>query len=276
MYLSLSIAPENLDVNVHPTKHEVFFLHQDAVIERIQAKLEEKLLNSNSSRTFYTQKLLPGAGVRLEMFESKEKAVAAKDMIRTDSNLQKMDKFLKKEGTGKRVEQKLNQEKEVVKAMEESDEEEVSVTSTSKKKVVELTSVQELRQEVANDCSPECRAIIAGHSFVGCVDRKLALVQHSTRLYLVNTTILTRHLFKQLLLRDFGALGALRLNPPPSVYELALLALDQEEAGWVESDGKKEDLAKQVTLTLASHAAMLGDYFSLEVVLRLLVGHPIL
>ena len=253
-------------MNVHPTKHEVFFLHQDAVIEKVQAKLEEKLLNSNSSRTFYTQKLLPGAGVRLEMFESKEKAVAAKDMIRTDSNLQKMDKFLKKQGTA-RVEEKGEKQKEEVEAMEEGDVEKASSkASTSTKTVVELTSVRDLRQEVANDCSPECRAIIAGHTFVGCVDRKQALVQHSTRLYLVNTTTLTRHFFKQLLLRDFGALGALRLNPPPSVYELALLALDQEEAGWQESDGSKEDLAKHVTLTLASHANMLSDYFSLEVV----------
>ena len=55
VYLSLSIAPENLDVNVHPTKHEVFFLHQDTVIEKLQQGLEERLLNSNQSRTFYTQ-----------------------------------------------------------------------------------------------------------------------------------------------------------------------------------------------------------------------------
>ena len=44
--------------------------------------------------TLYTQKLLPGAGVTLEMFENMEKALAAKDMVRTDSNMQKMDKFL--------------------------------------------------------------------------------------------------------------------------------------------------------------------------------------
>ena len=266
VYLSLSIAPENLDVNVHPTKHEVFFLHQDAIIERVQSNLEEKLLNSNSSRTFYTQKLLPGAGVRLEMFESnKEKVTAAKDMIRTDSNLQKMDKFLKKSGPEKKAEEQCR-EKEV-EAMEEDEEEleDTSMASTPKKKVVELTSVRDLRQEVATDCSPECRAIMSGHTFVGCVDRRLALVQHSTRLYLVNTTTLTRHLFKQLLLRDFGALGAIRLHPPPSVYDLALLALAQEEAGWQESDGSKEDLAKHVTTTLASHAPMLADYFSLQV-----------
>ena len=38
--------------------------------------------------TLYTQKLLPGAGVTLEM------ALAAKDMLRTDYNMQKMDKSL--------------------------------------------------------------------------------------------------------------------------------------------------------------------------------------
>ena len=35
--------------------------------------LEEKLLNSNASRTFYTQQLLPGAGAILEILEPKVK-----------------------------------------------------------------------------------------------------------------------------------------------------------------------------------------------------------
>jgi DNA mismatch repair ATPase MutL len=70
LHLPLPSGPQNVDVNFHPTKHEVFYLHQDSIIERVQQGMEETLLNSNASRTLYSQKLLSGAGVSLslEMF----------------------------------------------------------------------------------------------------------------------------------------------------------------------------------------------------------------
>ncbi len=34
-------------------------------------------------------------------------------------------------------------------------------------------------------------------------------------------------------------MGALKLNPPAPIRELALIALDLKEAGWTEADGKK-------------------------------------
>ena len=52
---SIEILPCNVDVNVHPTKHEVHFLHEDLIISAIQKCVEEKLLGCNESRTFYTQ-----------------------------------------------------------------------------------------------------------------------------------------------------------------------------------------------------------------------------
>ena len=51
-YLALDIAPQNLDVNVHPTKQLVHFLFEDEIIDMIKKSIDNALASTNCSRTF--------------------------------------------------------------------------------------------------------------------------------------------------------------------------------------------------------------------------------
>eukprot|EP00511_Aplanochytrium_stocchinoi_P001217 CAMPEP_0204831080 /NCGR_PEP_ID=MMETSP1346-20131115/9796_1 /ASSEMBLY_ACC=CAM_ASM_000771 /TAXON_ID=215587 /ORGANISM="Aplanochytrium stocchinoi, Strain GSBS06" /LENGTH=797 /DNA_ID=CAMNT_0051961809 /DNA_START=100 /DNA_END=2493 /DNA_ORIENTATION=+ len=58
VYLSLELPSRQVDVNVHPTKHEVHFLNEEHIVQIVQDRMREILVGANSSRVFYTQTTL--------------------------------------------------------------------------------------------------------------------------------------------------------------------------------------------------------------------------
>ncbi len=130
----------------------------------------------------------------------------------------------------------------------------------------------------------ELSEIIAKHTFVGVVDapRCLSLVQHGTRLYLLNHGALAAELFYQLGLRQFGNFSRIRLDPPPDLRTLVALAVDAE-AGVAENglnaedvvdvsdlalvpDVRKFDLVMQrIVEMLMARREMLQEYFNLSI-----------
>ncbi|XP_070566210.1 DNA mismatch repair protein Mlh1-like [Ptychodera flava] len=357
LYLSLEIAPQNVDVNVHPTKHEVHFLYEDAILEEIQKCVEKKLLGSNASRTFCTQALLPGPPVKasdVSKSSTKDSSSSstssdkpyAHQMVRTDDKIQKLDVYLSKASSsssssmtaasgsaslkstehghssnetnivfkstckesvtaeddfvadpasdesagmrcGELVPGAAVGDDEIV-AMEtdnaaaassrlsapERKEEDVTGSSTSKpsssvrqphRREIKLTSILTLQKEVEDQMHKGLREMFKNHTFVGCVRPDLALMQHQTKLYLVNTTKVSQEFFYQQMIFDFGNFGILRLSSPAPLYELAIMALESSESGWEESDGPKEELAQYIVDFLKSKAEMLQDYFSMEI-----------
>lgn len=73
----------------------------------------------------------------------------------------------------------------------------------------------------------ELKKVIGSHTFVGLVgpDRPESLIQHETKLYLIDHVRLSEELFYQLGLRQFGRLGKLQLDPAPRVEQLISLAV---------------------------------------------------
>ncbi|NWI65302.1 MLH1 protein, partial [Todus mexicanus] len=332
LYLSLEIAPQNVDVNVHPTKHEVHFLHEDSILERVQQHVESKLLGSNSSRMYFTQTLLPGADCSSsEVVKSAASSSAAAkgtgdkvyahQMVRTDSREQKLDAFLQPANnplstgpTEETTEVLAGPQKDVVKPRDAEMEdvsgvveiadvredrampresgrsspetvpprkrpredadvemelddtsEDLTAACTPRRRIINLTSVLTLQEEISSQAHESLREMLHDHSFVGCVSPQWALAQYQTKLYLLNTTKLSQELFYQILIYDFANFGVLRLSEPAPLYELSMLALEDPESGWTEEDGPKEGLAEYIVEFLKKKTEMLKDYFSLEI-----------
>ncbi|XP_023391328.1 DNA mismatch repair protein Mlh1 [Pteropus vampyrus] len=339
LYLSLEISPQNVDVNVHPTKHEVHFLHEDSILDRVQQHIESKLLGSNSSRMYFTQTLLPGlagpsgevvkstTGVTLSSTSGSGDKVYAHQMVRTDSREQKLDAFLQPgskalssqpqvvvpedrtdtssakqqdeemleipapadvaaksqssegvapKGASETSEKgasppslgnprKRHREDSDVEMVEDESRKEMTAACTPRRRIINLTSVLTLQEEINERGHETLREMLHNHSFVGCVNPQWALAQHQTKLYLLNTTKLSEELFYQILIYDFANFGVLRLSEPAPLFDLAMLALDSPESGWTEEDGPKEGLAEYIVEFLKKKTEMLADYFSLEI-----------
>lgn len=187
IYISIVLPPENIDVNVHPTKREVSLLNQEVIIEKIQSVVESTLRSSNEARTFQEQSAGQSSSPRINTSKevnlspmptgSRLLKVPVHKLVRTDSldpagrlhaYTQIMsDRHLEKSASLNAIRSSVRQRR-------------------NPKDSLELTSVQELLDKINSNCDPGMTDIIRHCTYVGMADDVFALLQHNTRLYLAN------------------------------------------------------------------------------------------
>ncbi|CEQ39385.1 SPOSA6832_00914, partial [Sporobolomyces salmonicolor] len=143
-----------------------------------------------------------------------------------------------------------------------------------------LTSVRQLRQEVLHERNEALDTLFKNHSFVGVadLDHSVTLIQHQTKLYLINHTAIAEELFYQLGLRQFGRLSRIKLKPPPDLKQLIRLAIERDAGRSaaklsidqiVDPPPTKELRHRRclvrIFTTLCDARAMLDEYFSFEI-----------
>ncbi|CDW97954.1 hypothetical protein [Sporisorium scitamineum] len=300
VYLSISINPANVDVNVHPTKKEVHFLHEDEIVEHICRAAENRLSGANSSRTFaFSQAVLPilapDAGTRTldSMFGSnsringKKRALDAEghessstpDALMAETpaedesestshrraTMHSSDSFADSNGAGSSLASMVKRSRQALSVR-------ISDSDCS------LTSVRRLRSQITKSQHRNLTDVVQNHTFVGVVDldKGLSLIQHETRLLLVNHDAMIREFAYQLVLRQFGSLKRVRLDPAPMLDGLIRLGLENT-AGVPEDDpGSIEATKDKIANLLLENAEMLEEYFSicLDAEKRTLEGLP--
>lgn len=131
----------------------------------------------------------------------------------------------------------------------------------------DLTSIRELVDEVTQDTHEGLSEVLRKHTYVGMADETLALLQHGTRLYLLNVAALSRDMFYQQALRRFDNMSSIKINGAAKIADLAMLAVElEEDAGtWREMDGSKEDVAPLIQQLLQDKAVLLQECFGIQV-----------
>lgn len=164
-------------------------MNEDEIVIAVVGAVERSLANANSSRTFAVQTALPTAPSSSSKAETSGRSAAAPNYkVRIDPANRTLHSMIAVVNPSQLSKTGPGGEPQVDTANAASWAAPLKSDDLGSETDCDLTSIRELRQAVLDNQSSELTELLAKHVYVGLVDQQscLALVQHGTRLQLVN------------------------------------------------------------------------------------------
>ncbi|XP_029654526.1 DNA mismatch repair protein Mlh1-like [Octopus sinensis] len=241
----IHVSRHCVDVNVHPCKENVQFLFEDEILNEIKQAMETELIHGEqaASRLFFTQKPSKVFSSRILCLLMNvaliNRSSNSQIFDRSDCRSTKLDGFVSLNKSTSSlptfpviktqfpsVKRKMNQPspQEPPKPRLETNKIQVDEEDCP----TELSSVIELQNEFKNQrekggvyCNTvDLTEVISSCTFVGTVNEKYSLIQHKESLVMLEMRVLSRNLFYQLILDNFGDFESFNIPVYCGLYTL--------------------------------------------------------
>ncbi|KAI8107355.1 hypothetical protein M9435_002386 [Picochlorum sp. BPE23] len=298
VYVAMTLPPDWVDVNIHPTKNEVAFLHEEEIVNEVRRMVEASLLQEEEHRRYVQSTLNDRVDAAMDGFKAPASNMSRPDkMVRTDAMSQTLDVFLQSPVRARSKEEchstpsslafrvpsrpKRTRGGTVLDAAT-CDMDWLSQANTPAEEAPGSDSMcvspadsgvcgawASMAKAVDSNVHQGLKEILRAPTVVGPVDDHRTLIQKGTRLYIIDVSELSKDLFYQRCIALRGRANRIDLSPGVSVRSLAMCALEVEEilGNWKDSveSGTKEEVADLLVQLLGKKAGFLCDNFGIVI-----------
>ena len=247
VYLSFTVDPQNVDVNVDPNKKIVNFLHEEAVADALQKRIRETL------KAWY------------DASKKDEKAKTQQAAVQSNLNVTKRLIFGSESSSSSSSLSRANKKSKKQKKAHNSPAPPPPPLVASPP-LHNLDCVAEIQRAIVENYSEHLSAVLKQHKFVGVVDPQHSIITHDKEMYLINHHTVTMSVSYQYVLRNIGQFASTVILPNVLLSDLIQAALQSSSSGYDPAqDGPIESVRDSFADFLMDKRKVLSESFSIVI-----------